>query len=403
MIRFGYKHTTAACFIGYITQAMVNNFSPLLFVTYQSQFGIPLSGLTLLITLNFGVQLLVDLAATRFVDKIGYRAAAVGAHLFCVVGLAGLGIFPFVFPSAYAGLVVATICSAMGGGLLEVIVSPIVEALPGDAKAASMSLLHSFYCWGFLAVVLVSSLFFATVGMASWPVLAALWALVPLLNSLFFAKVPILPLVEEEGAQVPLRKLFGKKVFLLLFMMMICAGASEQAMAQWASLFAEAGLGVSKLLGDLLGPCVFTALMGLARILVARQGAKVQLERALVLSGVLCMASYLLTVFAPWPLLSLAGCGLCGLAVGCMWPATFSLASRRYPTGGTAMFAILALAGDAGCASGPAVVGVVSGLVGGGQAVHESQMALKMGILAAIIFPLLLCVGVASLRKKAKS
>jgi MFS family permease len=377
----GSRHTLAACYLGYISQAIVNNLGPLLFLTFQRQFQISLGSLALLITLNFGIQLAVDLAAARFIDTIGYRTAAVSAHIFCAAGLAAMGLLPFIM-HPYGGLVIAVVINALGGGLIEVIISPIVEALPGNRKAAAMSLLHSFYCWGYVGVVALSSLYFTLAGIDHWRYLPMLWAALPLGNVLLFALVPLRTLADESGSPVPLRSLFGKRRFFIFFLMMICAGASEQAMSQWASLFAEAGLRVSKLTGDILGPCAFAVLMGLSRVFFGLRREAVKLERILMISGALCLASYLITVFSPYPLLSLGGCALCGLSVGIMWPGTFSLASRSFPRGGTAMFAILALAGDLGCAAGPGLAGIV--MQGAG---------LTTGLLAAIVFPLLLLAG----------
>ncbi|MDR2747471.1 MAG: MFS transporter [Treponema sp.] len=389
MKQLSYRHTLTACYLGYISQAIVNNLAPLLFLTFQRQFRISLSSLTLLITLNFGIQLAVDLAATRFVDTIGYRAAAVGAHIFCAAGLAAMGLLPFVMPNPYGGLVIGVVINALGGGLIEVIISPIVEALPGDRKASAMSLLHSFYCWGFVGVVVLSSLYFTLAGIDRWRWLPMLWAVLPLGNVLLFSRVPLKTLIDESASPIPLRSLFGKKFFFILFLMMICAGASEQAMSQWASLFAEAGLGVSKLMGDILGPCAFAVLMGLSRVFFGLQRGAVKLERTLMISGVLCLASYLIAVFSPHPLLSLGGCALCGLSVGVMWPGTFSLASRSFPQGGTAMFAVLALAGDVGCASGPGLVGMIM-----------QSTSLTTGLLAAIVFPVLLVAGIVLIRSR---
>jgi fucose permease len=375
----GYRYTLAACYLGYISQAIVNNLAPLLFLTFQRQFHVSLGNLALLITLNFGIQLAVDLAAARFVDAIGYRAAALGAHILCSAGLVSLGLLPFIMPNPYGGILISVIINALGGGLIEVIISPIVEALPGDRKAAAMSLLHSFYCWGFVGVVGLSSLYFTLIGIDRWRYLPMLWAALPLGNVLLFARVPLKTLTDESSSPLPLRALLHKKLFLIFFLMMICAGASEQAMSQWASLFAEAGLGVSKLMGDILGPCAFAILMGLSRVYFGLQKETIKLERILFVSGALCLTSYLITVFSPHPLLSLGGCALCGLSVGVLWPGTFSLASRSFPRGGTAMFAVLALAGDAGCAAGPGLVGLI--MQGG---------SLSAGLLAAIVFPALL-------------
>jgi MFS family permease len=382
-----YRHTLAASYFGYVTQAIVNNLGPLLFLTFQRQFGLSLGNLALLVSLNFAVQLLVDMAAVRHVDRIGYRAAAVAASIFSAVGLVSLGILPFVLPNAYAGLVIATVINALGGGLLEVIISPIVEALPNDNKAAAMSLLHSFYCWGYACVILLSTLYFNLAGITNWRYLPMLWALIPLGNIFLFSLVPLRTLTGENDTPVPVRSLFTKRAFLLLLLIMICSGASEQAMSQWASFFAEAGLKVSKTTGDLLGPCAFAVLMGTVRVFFGLKEEAVKLTRVLAGAGILCVASYLVTVFSPFPLLSLAGCAVCGFSVGILWPGTFSLASKIFPRGGTAMFAILALAGDAGCASGPALVGLVM-----------NAAVLKTGLLTAAVFPLLLVCGVGLLK-----
>jgi MFS family permease len=392
MKAFSYGHTRAACYLGYISQAIVNNLAPLLFFTFHRTFNVSLSSLALLISLNFGIQLLIDLAAVKYIDRIGYRAAAVGAQIFCTAGIMLLGILPFALPNPFAGLVIAVFINALGGGLLEVIVSPIVEAIPGGRKAASMALLHSFYCWGYVGVVLLSTLYFNLAGVDNWRWLCILWAVLPMGNIFLFLKAPIKPLTGESETSVPPRTLFTAKVFIILFLLMICAGASEQAMSQWASFFAEAGLHVSKTTGDILGPCAFAVLMGLARIFIGMQKGEIKIERILLVSGGVCIASYLITVFSPFPLLSLAGCALCGLSVGAMWPGTFSAASRAFPKGGTAMFAVLALAGDAGCGGGPGLVGLIM-----------SGTTLKTGLLAAVVFPLVMVAGTILLFRKRKS
>ncbi|MDR2102777.1 MAG: MFS transporter [Treponema sp.] len=392
MNRLSYRHTLWASYLGYMTQAIVNNLGPLLFLTFQRQFGLSLRSLALLIVLNFGIQLLTDLAAARFADKIGYRRLALSAHLLCTLGLLLMGTLPFVLPNPYGGILIAVVFNALGGGIIEVIISPIVEALPGERKAASMSLLHSFYCWGYVLVVILSAAYFALAGIRRWPYLPLLWALLPLGNLFLFARVPLKTLTDPSAAPLPLGSLLNKKVFLILFLLMVCSGASEQAMSQWASLFAEAGLGVSKTAGDLLGPCAFAALMGLSRVFFGLQRGQIKLERFLFIAGGLCVVSYLMAVCSPFPLVSLMGCALCGLSVGIMWPGTFSLASRVFPQGGTAMFAVLALAGDAGCAAGPALVGLVM-----------EGTALKAGLFAAILFPVLQIFGIGLLRRPGRS
>jgi len=381
MLKPGYKGTVISCYIGYVSQAIVNNFSPLLFVLFGNEFNISLSQLSLMIALNFGVQLLTDLAAARFVDRIGYRPLVVAAHFLCAAGLALLGVLPYVM-TPFIGLIIATILSAIGGGLIEVIVSPIIEACPSDNKASAMSLLHSFYCWGQMAVVLVSTLVFRFAGMDSWRAVAAVWALIPFVNAFLYMRVPINALPSEEGHS-GLLSMFRNKSFIIFFFMMLCAGASELAMSQWASAFAEEGLGVSKAMGDLLGPCMFAVFMGIARVFYGKFGAKISLSKFMAASSALCVVAYAVTVFSPYPLLSLGGCALCGLSVGIMWPGTFSMASAAIPLGGTSMFAMLALAGDTGCTSGPSLAGKIADTFGSD---------IKYGFAFAAVFPVVMLI-----------
>lgn len=390
-----YNKTLYACFTGYIVQAIVNNFAPLLFLTFQNSYRIPLSKITLLVTINFALQLFVDLISISFVDKIGYRIAAVLAHILAAAGLILLTVLPDLFGDPFWGLLIAVIIYACGGGLLEVLISPIVEATPTPNKEKAMSLLHSFYCWGHVMVILLSTLFFYFAGIANWKLLALFWALIPIANAFLFAKVPIASLLEGDEAGLTLKELTGLKFFWLMMLLMFCAGACEQAVSQWASVYAEQGLGVSKTIGDLSGPMMFAVLMGLSRAIFGKWGEKLNLNRFMQYSGILCIVSYLIISLSSVPLLGLLGCGLCGLSVGILWPGTFSIGSRTIPRGGTAMFALFALAGDLGCSGGPTLVGFVSGLWNDN---------LRAGILAAIIFPLLLLAGLMyykiSLRKE---
>ena len=380
-----YNKTVFACFVGYIVQAIINNFVPLLFLTFQRSYGIPLSQITLLVTLNFAMQLAVDLASVAFVDRIGYRASMILAHVFAAAGLLLLTVLPELLPNPFIGILCAVMVYAVGGGLLEVLVSPVVEACPSDNKEKAMSMLHSFYCWGHVGVVALSTAFFAIFGISHWKVMAVLWAVVPLMNIIAFAKVPMAPLIQEGEKGYSLRELFRVKMFWVLLIMMICAGASEQAVSQWASTFAEKGLGISKAAGDLAGPMSFAVLMGLSRVFYGKYGDKIELDRFMIASSVLCIVSYLLISLSPSPVVSLIACAVCGLSVGIMWPGTFSKSAATLPRGGTAMFALLALGGDVGCSGGPTLVGFVSSNLGDN---------LKMGILAGIIFPLLLLAGI---------
>lgn len=380
-----YNKTITACFVGYIVQAIINNFVPLLFLTFQRTYDIPLSQITLLVTFNFGVQLLVDLLAIGFVDRIGYRISMVMAHVLSAAGLILLTILPEVFSSPFVGILISVMVYAVGGGLLEVLVSPVVEACPSDNKEKAMSMLHSFYCWGHVGVVLLSTIFFRAAGIENWKIMAVVWAVIPICNAFAFTRVPMASLIEDGESGLSLKELFASKIFWVLLIMMICAGASEQAVSQWASTFAEKGLEISKTAGDLAGPMAFAILMGASRAFYGKYGDRIHLDHFMIWSSGLCILAYLGISLFPSPLLSLAACAVCGLSVGIMWPGTFSKASAAIPKGGTAMFALLALGGDLGCSGGPTVVGAVSSAMG------EN---LKMGILAAVVFPVLLLTGI---------
>ncbi len=387
-IRNNYQHTIYASYLGYITQAIVNNFAPLLFLTFQNTYHLSLREITLITTVNFLVQLCVDLVSAKFIDRIGYRVSIVAAHFFAVAGIAGLAVFPALFPSAYAGLMTAVILYAIGGGIIEVLISPIVEACPTERKEAAMSLLHSFYCWGQFFLVLLSTIYFSLFGIANWPILACVWAMIPLFNFFYFLFVPIYRTVEEQE-QMSFAVLLRQKVFWLLILIMICAGASELAMSQWASAFAESALGVSKTIGDLAGPCAFAVLMGTARALYGKCSERIPLKKFMVACAVLCIGCYSLTMLAGIPVLGLIGCAVCGFSVGIFWPGTFSIAAVKLPAGGTAMYALMALAGDIGCSSGPTVVGMVADSAGN---------SLKWGLGVAMVFPVVIVIGLLLLK-----
>ena len=385
-----YTHTLYASYLGYITQAIVNNLAPLLFLTFSREFELSLQHITLVTTINFAVQLLVDLLSTKYVDKIGYRPCIVAAHVFSAAGLIGMAVLPSVFENAYAGLLLSVVLYAIGGGIIEVLISPIVEACPTDKKEAAMSLLHSFYCWGHVGVVLLSTLFFAVFGVDMWRVLAIAFAIVPLANVVYFLRVPMYEIVSAEE-KMPLSALLKEKVFWLLMVLMVCAGASEQAMSQWSSAFAESALQVSKTAGDLAGPCAFAALMGAARAIYGRYSEKIALKGMMMGSACLCILCYMTAVLSKSPVLALAGCALCGFSVGIFWPGTFSMAAIHLPSGGTALYALLALAGDIGCSAGPTLVGMTAGLNGGN---------LKAGLILAVVFPAVILMGSGRLGKK---
>lgn len=387
-----YKKTLAACYLRFITQAIAANFAPLLFLTFQSTYGISLEKIALIPVVFYLTQLLIDLGAARFADKIGYRICAVASQAVSAAGLVLLAVLPEILPVPFPGILIAVVFYAVGSGLVEVLVSPIVEACPFEDKDGRMSLLHSFYCWGAVGVILGSTLFFAVFGTENWRILTLIWALVPSANIFLFLTCPIERLV-EDGKSLPLRRLLLLPMLWIMILLMICSGASEAAMAQWASAFTESALGVSKTVGDLAGPCLFAAFMGISRTLYGKMSGKLNLAKTMLLCGLLCVACYLLAALSPLPILGLAGCALCGFGVGIMWPGTISLSSRKCPQGGTAMFALLALAGDLGGTVSPAIVGTCSELAGDN---------LKAGLLAATIFPALLIAGLLVLNRRIK-
>ena len=393
-----FRSTIAASFVGYIVQAIVNNFAPLLFLTFRSDYRISLDQISVLVTFNFGMQLLIDLLASQIIEKLRYRTLLVAAHLFAGIGMIAMGILPDIMPNAFAALLISVALYAIGGGLIEVLISPVVEACPADNKPGLMSLLHSFYCWGHLGVVLLSTLYFTVFGIHNWKILSFLWAIVPIANAIVFTRVPIRTMEEASSEHTGLGKLLRMGAFWMMFLMMFCAGACELSISQWASAFAEGALGIQKAVGDLLGPCLFALLMGISRVIYAKMSDRLHLGRYMTGCGILCIVGYLLAALSAIPALGLIGCAACGFAVGVMWPGTYSLAARELPGGGSAMFALLALGGDLGCSGGPTLVGLVSGANGD---------SLKTGLLAAVVFPILL---VAALiireivsRKKAKN
>lgn len=383
-----YKKTLLACYLSFITQAICANFLPLLFLTFHEGYDISFGNLAFISTTFFLTQVIVDFSCAKIVDKVGYRPCIIASEITCGVGLAGLSVIPDISPSPFIGIIVCVIIYAIGSGLIEVLASPIIEACPFENKDSVMSLLHSFYCWGSLAVVLFSTLFFTLFGLGNWKILALIWAIIPLYNIYNFATCPIENLL-DEGEGMTMAQLLRSKLFWIFIVLMICAGSSEIAMAQWASAFAESALHVSKTVGDLAGPCGFAVFMGISRTLYGKFGMKVDLSVFMIFSGILCLICYLVAGLSDIPALGLVGCAVCGFSVGIMWPGSISISSKKIPNGGTAMFALLAFAGDIGGSVGPVIVGNVSQMMGDN---------LKFGVLAGIGFPIGLVLCVLSLR-----
>lgn len=388
-----YRKTLIACYMGFVTQAIAANFAPLLFLTFHKSYGIPLGKIALISSVFFITQLIVDILCARFADVIGYRKCVVGSQMLSAIGLVGLAFLPQITTDPFTGIIISTILYAIGSGLTEVLVSPIVEACPFEHKEAAMSLLHSFYCWGAVGVILLSTLFFSLFGIENWKVLSCIWAVIPLCNVFNFAVCPI-EHPTEDGKGLSIGSLLKVPLFWLAILLMICAGASELSMAQWASAFAESALGLSKSMGDITGPCMFAVTMGISRSLYGKYGEKLDLMKFMIGSGALCLGCYLIASLSQLPLAGLAGCMICGFSVGIMWPGTISICSAKIPSGGTAMFALLAMAGDMGGALGPAIVGNIS---------QNAGDDIQKGLLAGCVFPAVLVISVLFVKKLSRS
>ena len=390
-----YTHTITACLCGSFIQAITLNFAPLLFLTFRSQYGVSLGKVGFLVTLNFGIQLFIDLIFSKLADRVSQRLSLVLAHVMSAVGLISLAFLPDMIDNAYTGLVISVVIYAIGGGLLEVTVSPIVEACPTKRKSATMALLHSFYCWGYVLTVLLSTLFFFVFGIENWKYMSLIWAVIPALNTVYLLFVPMPDQEKGSGEKLEYKVLFRNKIFWLMLVMMVCSGAAEQGICQWVSAFVEAGLGVSKVVGDLTGPLLFALFMGFSRIIYAKFSEKIDLRRYLFVSVLLCAVSYLCISLVPNPVIALIACSVCGFACGIFWPGTLSLAAGSIPKGGGMMFALLALGGDLGCTAGPTIISAVSSSFGDN---------LKKGFLVAAVFPIVMIILLlVSSRNKRKS
>lgn len=376
-----YRSTKTACYLGYVVQAISINLAPLLYVTFQKEYALSLPQISLFIAFNFGMQMFVDVLAGRFSHKMNLRFCIVLANVSVVLGLVGLSVLPTVLPPL-AGLLVAALLLGAGGGFTEVMVSPLMEAIPSDGKAGNMSLLHSFYCWGHAGVVLFSSVYFHFFAIEkSWRYLPIIWAILPVIGAVLFLFVPIYRLPEDPDRSVAesRRQLFRSPVFYAYFVMMFCGGAAEMVIAQWASTYVEEALNLSKSVGDLLGPCMFAVTMGSVRALYGVFSKKIALETFMKICCGTCIVGYLTAAFSSASWMSLAGCAICGFSVAVLWPGLLSKAAAAIPYGGISMFALLALSGDIGCLLGPVLIGSLSDLLGG----------LRYGFCLSICFPVL--------------
>ena len=395
------KHTKLAGYIGYLTQALIINFPPLLFITFINTYDISISMISTLIGTSFIVQLLVDAFAAKFSTKLNLRKTMITALILASVGISSYAFLPDIMPSPFIGLFISTLISSIGAGFVEVLVSPIIEACPTDGKSAAMSILHSFYAWGHAGIIILSTIFFKLVGLDHWRLLACMWAVIPLIGMLAFSVVPIYKLAidADDGALAKRHKpAWRSGIFIVFFVIMVCAGAAEQAMAQWASTFAESGLGVQKEIGDILGPCAFGLFMGVSRVIYAKFSHIFDLRNYIFYSSIVCVFAYLVAAISPSPILSLIGCALCGLSSGMMWPGTYSLATSRIPNMGMQVFALLALGGDLGCALGPAAAGWIAEFFG-----NDLKIAFAISAIFPLIIVFLLLLYVRNRKEKSKN
>ncbi len=383
-----YNYTRVCCYIGYFVQAIINNFLPLLFVTFNTDYGISYERLGTLIVINFCTQIAVDIVSVKIIDKIGYKNTVLLAHILAAAGLTLLAILPRAMDNTFLAIIISILCYAFGSGLIEVIISPIIEYLPSDAKAASMSLLHSFYCWGQLATVLLTTVLFLVMGIKNWSYISLIWAVVPLINLFLFIKAPIV-VPESEKEHKRNKDIFKKSDFYIMLVVMLCAGASELAVSQWASAFAETALHLNKAAGDLAGPCAFALFMGTGRVIYGVIGHKLNIKWAMLICSVLCFASYIVIALCPSAMVSLIFCAVCGFSVSVMWPGTLSMSAASFVTGGALMFGLLAAFGDLGCSVGPWLTGIVA-----------DSHGLRTGFLMSAVFPLIMILVIIYLIKK---
>ncbi len=398
MAKRTFKGTKIACYTGYFVQAIVNNLAPLLFVIFSERYNIDLTTIGSLILINFVTQMIIDILSVKIVDKIGFKRIVVSSHFFAFAGLVMLGILPELTSHHFIAIAASLVVSAIGSGMIEVTISPIVESLPSDKKAADMSLLHSFYCWGQMLVVALSTLYIKLAGGENWNILPIIWSVIPLVNMFNFMSVPFMPPIEEEEI-VPVKKLLKSKAFIVAMIIMFCAGASELAMSQWSSFFAEEGLHVSKFTGDLLGPCLFAVLMGAGRLFYGLYGDKIDLIKIMSAFSVLCIICYLTASFSHNSTVSLLACAVTGLSISLFWPGTFSLAAKKFPNGSGGLFGILALLGDIGCGTGPWLISYISSAFKSANPALSEGAALKNGLAFGCIFPIILIIGLIVLKK----
>lgn len=406
--KINYKPTKLACYVGYITQAIVINLAPLFFAIFSDSYGIDNASLGTLILVSFVTQIITDITAVHLTARASMRVCAILAHCLAFTGLVLLGVLPSVMTNTFIALLISSIIYSVGGGLIEVVISPVVDAIPvsatgeqGAAKAAAMSFLHSFYCWGQMAVVLISTLLLGIIGGDNWMFIPFIWAAVPFVNIFAFIKVPF-PKFLSESERTPVGKMVFTRLFVVCAVLMICSGASELAVSQWASMLAEKGLSVNKVVGDILGPCAFALFMGVGRTVYGIMGTRLPLAKSLLASSILCVAGYLMITLFQNPTVALLGCSVCGLAVSIMWPGVLSLTAREFTGGGAVLFSLLAVCGDVGCSLGPWLAGFVSDNIKPGAflalapfaGLEAEQIALKCGLFAAGIFPIAMCLAV---------
>lgn len=375
-----YLPTKLAGYVGFIVQAIVNNFLPILFIVFQDVYGLGYEKLGRLIVINFATQMFIDFITPKIIHKLGYRRAAFLCQFTACVGLCLMAVLPRFMSNTYLAIIISIVFYATGSGLMEVILSPMIEMLPTGNKSGNMAVLHSFYCWGQTVVVPLTTLMVFIFGRENWTYIPLVWAVVPFVNMFTFLRVPIVE-PDSEEKQSTFLELARTPKFVVYMVMMLCAGASEIAMSQWSSLFVEQALGVSKAIGDIVGPCLFALFMALGRVIYASLSKKVSFTRLLIWLNLLCFICYVMVALCHIAVLSLVFCALCGLSVSISWPGIYSAGARTFKTGGAVMFSAFAMCGDTGCALGPGLVGLVA-----------EYTNLNVGFLVAAVFPLIMVI-----------
>lgn len=403
-----FTRTKIACYTVNVSMSVVGNLSPLLFITFHDLYGISYSLLGLLVLVNFCTQLCIDLIFSFFSNKFNIPLVLRVMPALTLAGLALYALAPVIFPSAvYLGLVLGTILFSVSGGLAEVLISPVIAAIPADNPEREMSKLHSVYAWGVVAVILFGTLFLLAFGQQNWQWLTVTLMLIPLLAFVAFLRAEIPQMQSGEKSSGSVGQLKNKTLWLCVVGIFL-GGASECTMAQWASGYLEQALSIPKVWGDIFGVALFSLTLGLGRSLYAKFGKNA--EKILLLGSIGAAVCYLVAALSNVAVLGLSACALTGLCVSMLWPGSLIVSSERIPDGGVFVYALMAAGGDLGGSVGPQLVGLITDGVAASPFASElaaslnltaEQIGMKCGMLVGAVFPLL-AIAVFSVMLKTK-